>query len=153
MRHSASVFRCFQSLLLDLFATVHGQSCNSVRGQNHNGAPDVMRGGSSGRQIHRPAGVNRVWDAHAHRLADGLHVCSARDEKSLSVAGCCDQCMDAWTGLFIRATTDSRDTSDPERETPDYVNRMRNRSPCLRSGRREEPNALSSLETGKEARR
>ncbi len=35
------------------------------------------------------------------------------------------QCVDAWAGLFIRATTASRDTSDPGRETPDCVDGMR----------------------------
>lgn len=150
----ASVFRCFQSLLLDLFAAIHGQSCNGVRGQNHNGAPHKMRGGSSWCHTHRPAGISRIWDAHVHCLAAGLHVCSGRDEKSLRTADRCDQCMDTRAGLFIRlATTASRDTSDPEWETPDCVNRMRNRYPCARSCRREDLNALSSLETRKAARR
>lgn len=113
MRHSVSVFRCFHSLLLDLFATVHSQSCNGVWGENHNGAPDEMRRGSSRRQTHRSAGINRIWDAH--RLTDGLHVCSAGVEKSLRTA---DRCMDTWADLFIRAMSDSQHTSDPERETP-----------------------------------
>lgn len=56
------------------------------------------------------------------------------------------------TRPLYRAMTDSQDTSDPEREATDYVNRMRNRYSCAGSGRREDLNALSSLVTGKEAR-
>lgn len=150
MRHSASVFRRFQSLLLDLFATVHGQRCHGVRGQNHNGAPDKMRGGSSRGHTHRPAGINRVWDAHAHGVVDGLHVLSGVETRSLQA-----QLTDVINvirlsrPLYIRATTESQDTSDPDQETPDCVNRMRHRYPQPWSCRREDRNALSSLELAK----
>lgn len=138
MRHSASVFRWFQSLLLDLFAAVHGQRRHGVRGQNHNGAPHKIRGGSSRDHTHRPAGINRVW-------ADGLHVLSDGDEKSSSTADWWDQCMDARVDLFIRARLSPKTRQIPfgKHQTASTGGEI---DAHAWTGRGEDLNPLSSLE-------